>query len=43
MRLGEIISFHRDLLFQGAVQLGWFKTQPELADKAASPLHISRS
>jgi len=36
MRLGEIISFHRDLLFQGAVQLGWFKTQPELADKAAA-------
>ena len=36
MRLGEIVNFHRDLLFQGAVQLGWFKTQPELADKAAA-------
>ncbi len=35
MRLADIVSFRRDLLFNGAVQLDWLETNPELAEKAA--------
>lgn len=35
MLLSDIIRFRRDLLFQGAVQVGWLETDPELAKKAA--------
>lgn len=36
MRLDEVISFRKDLLFHGAVQLGWFERAKALSDKAAS-------
>lgn len=35
MRLGDIVAFRRDLLFNGAVQIGWLETDPGLAEKAA--------
>ena len=35
MRLEEIVAFREDLLFQGAVQLGWFERNKALSDKAA--------
>ncbi|HOU24283.1 MAG TPA: hypothetical protein PKW05_07600 [Anaerolineae bacterium] len=35
MRFSEIVTFRRDLLFNGAVQLDWLETNPELAKKAA--------
>ncbi len=34
-RLGEIVSFRRDLLFNGAVQIDWLESNPKLARKAA--------
>lgn len=34
-RLHEVVSFRRDLLFSGAVELGWLETQRELARRAA--------
>lgn len=36
MKLGDIVSFRKDLLFNGAVQIGWLESNQELADKAAS-------
>ncbi|MGB4243429.1 MAG: hypothetical protein WBK42_07710 [Dethiobacteria bacterium] len=36
MKLGEITSFRKDLLFHGAVQLGWFVRNRSLSDKAAA-------
>ena len=36
MKLGDVISFRRDLLFQGAVQLGWLERKKSLANKAAA-------
>lgn len=35
MKLGEIVSFRKDLLFNGAVQIGWLEHDPVLAEKAA--------
>ncbi|NLF02278.1 MAG: hypothetical protein GX601_15005 [Anaerolineales bacterium] len=35
VRLDDIVSFRRDLLFSGAVQVGWLESNPELAAKAA--------
>ncbi len=35
MKLGDIVSFRRDLLFDGAVQIGWLESNPQLAEKAA--------
>ena len=35
MKLADIVSFRKDLLFQGAVQIGWFETDQALANKAA--------
>jgi hypothetical protein len=36
MTIEEMIAFRKDLLFQGAVQLGWFVRQPSISDKAAA-------
>jgi len=36
MRLDELISFRKDLLFHGAVQLGWFTREKSITEKAAS-------
>lgn len=36
MKLADITSFRKDLLFQGAVQLGWFERNQALSDKAAA-------
>ena len=36
MKLAEVISFRKDLLFHGAVQLGWFERNRPLSVKAAS-------
>ncbi|NLZ90402.1 MAG: hypothetical protein GX918_00620, partial [Clostridiales bacterium] len=36
MRLDELINFRKDLLFHGAVQLGWFTREKSIAEKAAS-------
>ncbi len=36
MKLAEITSFRKDLLFHGAVQLGWFERNKSLSDKAAA-------
>lgn len=33
--LADIVSFRRDLLFNGAVHLGWLETERPLAEKAA--------
>ncbi|NLK00089.1 MAG: hypothetical protein GX318_02475, partial [Clostridia bacterium] len=35
MRLTDIVSFRKDLLFNGAVQVGWCETDPPRAQKAA--------
>lgn len=35
MKLNDLVSFRRDLLFNGAVQIGWLENNPEQADKAA--------
>ena len=35
MRLADTVRFRKDLLFDGAVQLGWFEEDRELASKAA--------
>lgn len=35
MKLGEIVSFRKDLMFNGAIQIGWVEHDPELAEKAA--------
>ena len=35
MSLSDIVSFQKDLLFEGAVQLGWLEDDPERAEKAA--------
>lgn len=35
MRLGDTVCFRNDLLFDGAVQLGWFETDRKRANKAA--------
>lgn len=35
MRLTDIVNFRKDLLFEGAVQLGWFENDRQLADKVA--------
>ncbi|WP_395857721.1 hypothetical protein [Dethiobacter alkaliphilus] len=35
LRIGEIISFRKDLLFNGAVQIGWFEKDKKQAEKAA--------
>lgn len=35
MKLADIVSFRKDLLFQGAVQIGWFETDQAMANKAA--------
>ncbi len=35
MNLSDIITFRKDLLFDGAVQISWFESNKELADKAA--------
>lgn len=36
VRLDELINFRKDLLFHGAVQLGWFTREKSIAEKAAS-------
>lgn len=36
LKLTEIISFRKDLLFHGAVQLGWFERNKHLSDKASA-------
>lgn len=35
MRLADVVSFRKDLLFNGAVQLGWLESDAPLAAKAA--------
>ncbi len=35
MKVSELISFRRDLLFQGAVQINWFETDRKQSEKAA--------
>lgn len=35
MELGNIVSFRKDLLFNGAVQVSWLEEDPRLASKAA--------
>jgi hypothetical protein len=35
MKLSDIVRFRKDLLFEGAVQLGWFQEDRNLANKAA--------
>lgn len=35
MKIGKIVSFRKDLLFNGAVQIGWFEKDKIQADKAA--------
>lgn len=36
MKLGDIVSFRQDLLFNGAVQIGWLEENAPLAEQAAS-------
>ncbi len=36
MRLNDIISFRRDLLFHGAVEIGWLEDNVDLAERAAA-------
>lgn len=36
MKLKDVVSFRKDLLFHGAVQLGWFERNKVLSDKAAA-------
>lgn len=35
MKIAEVVEFRKDLLFNGAVQIGWFETDPQMAMKAA--------
>jgi hypothetical protein len=35
MKVGDVVSFRKDLLFNGAVQIGWFEHDRIRADKAA--------
>ena len=35
MKLQDAVAFRRDLLFDGAVQVGWLEENPVLARKAA--------
>lgn len=35
MKLRDLVTLRRDLLFQGAVQIGWYETDAERAQKAA--------
>ena len=35
MKLSEVVSFRKDLLFNGAVQIGWLEIDRYLANKAA--------
>jgi hypothetical protein len=35
MNFSDIVSFRKDLLFEGAVQISWFENNKELANKAA--------
>jgi len=35
MKFAEVVEFRKDLLFNGAVQMGWFETDPQMAMKAA--------
>ena len=35
MKISDLVSFRRDLLFQGAVQIGWFETDQSQSEKAA--------
>ncbi len=35
-KIAEIVGFRRDLFFDGAVQIGWFETDSERRDQAAS-------
>ena len=35
MQLSQVVSFRKDLLFHGAVQINWLETDPEQAKKAA--------
>ena len=35
MKYCDIVSFRKDLLFEGAVQIGWFENNERLANKAA--------
>ena len=43
MKLADIVKFRKDLLFDGAVQLGWFENNQELAVRAAEHFVFSRS
>lgn len=35
MLVSDLVRFRKDLLFQGAVQIGWFETDSALSEKAA--------
>lgn len=35
MKLSEVVDFRKDLLFNGAVQISWLETDPQMATKAA--------
>src|SRR5690606_962043 len=35
MKLQDVVRFRKDLLFDGAVQVGWFDDNPSLASRAA--------
>ena len=35
MKYADLVSFRDDLLFNGAVQIGWFEHDVSLAEKAA--------
>ncbi len=35
MQIRDLVALRHDLLFQGAVQIGWYETDPERAQKAA--------
>jgi hypothetical protein len=35
MKVGDVVAFRKDLLFNGAVQIGWFENDRARADKAS--------
>ena len=35
MKVGDVVSFRKDLLFNGAVQISWFEKDRRRADKAS--------
>ncbi len=35
-KIADLVGFRRDLFFDGAVQIGWFETDPERRDQAAA-------